>query len=183
MVFQDVIIIAIALAMDAFGVTLGIGLNSSLQKNNKIKFIVSFTFFQFLFTYIGSVLGYLFDVYVTCIPSVIGGIIMAIIGGLMIIDGLKEKDNDILIKNTTCVILGISVSIDALVVGFTAFYSLGVSAVLLIDAVFIGLITAFLCTSGFILCRYIKRLDFITRYANFFGGIALIFFGIKMIFA
>lgn len=180
--FQDVVIIAVALAMDAFGVILGIGLNSSLQKKHKLKFVISFAFFQFLFAYIGGIFGYLFDVYITSIPKLVGGIIMASIGVLMILDGLKEKENDILIKNSTCIILGISVSIDALVIGFTAFYSLGFSMTLFVDAVFIGLVTAFMCTLGFILCRYIKKLNFVSRYANFLGGIVLIFFGLKMIF-
>ena len=34
---SDVIIIGIALAMDAFGVTLGIGINPILNKKHKIK--------------------------------------------------------------------------------------------------------------------------------------------------
>lgn len=179
--FQDVIIIAIALAMDAFGVVIGIGVNSSLQKKHKIKFVISFTFFQFLFAYIGGIFGYLFDIYITSIPQVVGGIIMAAIGTLMILDGLKEKENDILIKNSTCIILGISVSIDAFVIGFTAFHVWGISMTLFINCIFIGLVTAFMCTLGFILCRYIKKLNFISKYANFFGGAALIFFGLKMI--
>ena len=40
--FQDVVIIAVALAMDAFGVILGIGLNSSLQKKHKLKLFKQF---------------------------------------------------------------------------------------------------------------------------------------------
>lgn len=91
MEIQYLILIAIALAMDAFGVTLGIGLNNCLYAKHKIMYIISFSFFQFLFTYIGGSLGYLFDTYVTNIPSVIGGIIMAIVGILMIIDGIKRK--------------------------------------------------------------------------------------------
>jgi putative Mn2+ efflux pump MntP len=63
----DVVIIALALAMDAFGVTLGIGLNPIIRKKNKIKFVLSFAFFQFLFTYVGGSLGYLFDTYVTIV--------------------------------------------------------------------------------------------------------------------
>ena len=104
MSLQELIIIAIALAMDAFGVTLGVGLNPILKRKNKIKFLFSFAFFQFLFTYIGGMAGYLFDTYVTSIPSVAGGIIMEIVGILMIIDGIKEKENTILIKNSTCII-------------------------------------------------------------------------------
>ena len=178
----DVMIIGIALAMDAFGVTLGIGLNSLINRNHKIKFILSFAFFQFLFTYIGGSLGYLFDTYIATIPSIAGGIIMGIVGILMIIDGIKEKENELLLKNSTCVILGISVSIDALVIGFTVFHEITRNLLLFVNSILIGLITLFICTLGFFICRYIKRIKFITTYANFFAGIVLISFGIKMIF-
>lgn len=181
MQIQYLILIAIALAMDAFGVTLGVGLNKCLYAKHKIMYILSFSFFQFLFTYIGGSLGYLFDTYVTSIPSVIGGIIMIIVGILMIIDGLKEKENTILIKKSTSLILGISVSIDALVIGFTNFHNQGISLSLFINSIFIGLVTMFMCTLGFFLCRFICKIDYVVRYSNFLGGLTLICFGIKML--
>ena len=177
-----VFIIGIALAMDAFGVSLGVGLNPILKKRNKIKFIVSFAFFQFLFTFLGGIAGHLFDVYITSIPSIAGGIVMSVVGIVMIIDGLKEKESDLLIKDSTCIILGISVSIDALVIGFTTFCKLSSIIILLVNSILIGLITLFLCTLAFFFCRYIKIISFISKYANFLGGIALIIFGIKVIF-
>lgn len=177
-----VFIIGIALAMDAFGVSLGVGLNPILKKRNKIKFIVSFAFFQFLFTFLGGIAGHLFDVYITSIPSIAGGIVMSVVGIVMIIDGLKEKESDLLIKDSTCIILGISVSIDALVIGFTTFCKLSSIIILLVNSILIGLITLFLCTLAFFFCRCIKKISFISKYANFLGGIALIIFGIKVIF-
>ena len=172
MEIQYLILIAIALAMDAFGVTLGIGLNNCLYAKHKIMYIISFSFFQFLFTYIGGSLGYLFDTYVTNITSVIGGIIKAIVGILMIIDGIRKS---------TSLILGISVSIDALVIGFTTFHSQGISLSLFINSVFIGLITMFICTLAFFICRFIRKIDYVVKYSNFLGGLALIGFGIKML--
>ena len=144
-----VFIIGIALAMDAFGVSLGVGLNPILKKRNKIKFIVSFAFFQFLFTFLGGISGHLFDVYITSIPSIAGGIVMSVVGIVMIIDGLKEKESDLLIKDSTCIILGISVSIDALVIGFTTFCKLSSIIILLVNSILIGLITLFLCTLAY----------------------------------
>jgi putative Mn2+ efflux pump MntP len=178
----DVIIIGIALAMDAFGVTLGIGINPILNKKHKIKFILSFAFFQFLFTYVGGFLGYLFDTYIASISSIAGGVIISLVGVLIIIDSFKEKENEILIKNSTCIILGISVSIDALVIGFTVFHEISDKLLLCINSVLIGLITLFICTLGFIICKYIKKIKFVTEYSNFLAGITLIFFGFKMIF-
>lgn len=177
-----VFIIGTALAMDAFGVALGIGLNPILERKHKIKFVASFSFFQFLFTFIGGNMGHLFDVYIANIPSLTGGIIMSIVGVLMIIDGLEEKENKMLIKNSTCFILGISVSIDALVIGFTTFHEIPNIAVLFNYSLIVGVITALFTNCAFIIGRYINKIDFIAKYANFFGGAALIIFGLKMIF-
>ncbi|GAA0077521.1 manganese efflux pump [Clostridium sp. CTA-5] len=182
MSLSGAILIGIALAMDALGVTLGIGVNPLLKKVNKIKFIFSFTIFQFLFSYIGGILGYLFDTYVVSISSFAGGIIMGIIGLLMIIDGFKNEDSSFLIKNSTCIILGISVSIDALVIGFTNFHHLGTNTLLFLYSLLMGLIAMFMCTTGFFVCRYIKKNNFINRYANFLGGMFLVLFGAKIIF-
>ena len=177
-----VFVIGIALAMDAFGISIGIGVNSIITRKKKIGYILSFGFFQFLFTLIGGGMGYYFDTYILPIPSVLGGIIVGTIGILMIMDGVKEKENSLLVKNSMVVILGISVSIDALIIGFTTFHQLGSLLVLLIDSVLIGLITLFFCTIAFFSCRYLRKISFISKYANFLGGIALILFAIKMIF-
>ena len=47
--FKDLIIVGVALAMDAVGVSISIGVNSAIKRINKIGFIISFAFFQFLF--------------------------------------------------------------------------------------------------------------------------------------
>ncbi len=182
MTLSYVFIIGTALAMDAFGVALGIGLNPILERRHKLKFVLSFSFFQFLFTFLGGSMGHLFDVYIANIPSLAGGIIMGIVGILMIIDGLEEKENKMIIKNSTCLILGISVSIDALVIGFTTFHKISNVAALFSYSAFIGLITALFSNGAFIIGRVIKKIEFIAQYANFFGGTALIIFGLKMIF-
>ncbi len=177
-----IMIIGIALAMDAFGVSLGIGLNPILKRDNKIKFILSFAFFQFFLVLAGGFAGHLFDMYITNIPNIAGGIVMVIMGIIMFFEGLKEKESTLLIKDSTCIILGISVSIDAFVIGFTVFCRISGILTLIINSIFIGLITLLLCTIAFFVCRYIKKIDFIVKYADFLGGAALILFGLKVIF-
>lgn len=177
-----VVIIGMALAMDAFGVILSIGVNTRVNRKQKIEYLLSFAFFQFLLTFIGGVMGYYFDTYIVDIPEIIGGIIIALVGIIMIIDGTKQKEESILTKNHMCIILGISVSIDALVIGFTAFHHVGGLVILLVDSILIGLITLLICTIGFFICRYIRKIKFISKYADYLGGIALILFAIKMLF-
>ena len=53
----SIILIGVALALDAFGVALGVGCGNLLRKNQKISLIISFGFFQFLLTLIGAVTG------------------------------------------------------------------------------------------------------------------------------
>lgn len=40
---KDIIIVGVALAMDAVGVSISIGVNSAINKKNKIEFIIKCT--------------------------------------------------------------------------------------------------------------------------------------------
>ena len=173
-----VILIGIALAMDAAGVSLAIGLKERVDEE-KAKYILSFGFFQLLFTMIGGSIGSYFTRYIASIPSVIGGIALIIVGILMIISG-KKGDEENISLDRMIIPLGISVSIDALAIGFTVFnkYSFGV---LLCYSVIIGLITMLLCTLAFIISKQARKVVFIKKYGDYFGGIILFIFGLKMI--
>ena len=181
---KDVFIVGIALAMDALGVTLSIGLSKGVSRRRKIGFILSFAFFQFLFFLIGGVGGFLFETYITAIPNLIGGIAIGIVGILMIKEGIENdaKEEGLLVKNYMFLVLGVSVSIDALVIGFTSFKEGVKYGIIILDSTLSGLITLIICTTGFYICRYIRKIDFISRYADFFGGIILIVFALEMIF-
>ena len=183
MELKDVILIGIALSMDALGLTISLGINPHLVKRNKIRFILSFAFFQFLFLFLGGVAGRFFDTYIVSIPNMIGGIIIALIGFIMLISAFNNsgKDDTLLIKKSMYMILGMSVSVDALVVGFSSFYEVN-PVLTFVDASLVGLITLFLCTTGFFLCRYARRVDFICKYADILGGLILLALGLEMIF-
>jgi putative Mn2+ efflux pump MntP len=178
----DVIFIGIALAMDAFGVTLGVGVSKNLRNVDKQKYILSFGFFQFFLAFLGGLSGYLFNNYIFPISNTIGGVIIGIIGILMIADGVKNNEDSILCKKAMIIILGISVSVDAMVVGFTAFNDINEIIILLLYTILIGLITLLICAIGFFICKYIGKINFVKKYASLFGGVALILFSIKMIF-
>ena len=181
---KDIIIVGIALAMDAVGVTVSIGVNPKVVRRNKIAFIMSFAIFQFLFFLLGGIGGHLFEKYITTIPNIVGGVAIAIVGILMIKEGFEDnEDNEtLLLKREMVIILGISVSIDAFVVGFTGFNYISNALMMIGDCSIVGLITLILCSFTFYLCRYIRKIGFIAKYASFFGGITLIIFAIKMIF-
>ena len=178
---KDIIIVGIALAMDAVGVTVSIGVNPKVIRRNKIAFIMSFAIFQFLFFLLGGIGGHLFEKYITTIPNKVGGVAIAIVGILMIKEGFEDNET-LLLKREMVIILGISVSIDAFVVGFTGFNYISSALKMIGDCSIVGLITLILCSFTFYLCRYIRKIGFIAKYASFFGGITLIIFAIKMIF-
>lgn len=180
---RDIIIVAIAMAMDAMTVSVSIGLNNKVSRSNKIAFIISFAVFQFLFFFMGGIGGHLFDKYVTSIPNMIGGIAIAIIGILMIIEGFtdKTKEEPLVYKKGIVLILGISVSIDALVVGFTGFNYISSITRITLDSLIVGIVTFLLCSVGFYLCKLIRKVKLISKYPEFVGGIMLIIFAIRMI--
>ncbi|MDS0524160.1 manganese efflux pump [Clostridium sp. SHJSY1] len=182
MVVSEVIVIGVALAMDAFGVTLGVGINRNIKNIDKQKYIISFAFFQFLLAFIGGISGYFFNNYIFPISSVVGGVVIGIVGILIIIDGLKKSDESILAKKAAIIILGISVSIDAMVIGFTIFNDIQKIFILFVYTILIGLITLLICTIGLFISGYISRINFVKKYASLFGGFSLILFSIKMIF-
>lgn len=181
---KDLIIVGVALAMDAVGVTVSIGVNPKIIRRNKIAFIMSFSIFQFLLFFLGGISGNLFEKYITTIPNMLGGIAIATVGILMIMEGFEDNKDDetLLLKKGMALILGISVSIDAFVVGFTGFNYISNILMMIGDCSIVGFITLILCTFTFYLCRYIRKIEFISKYASFFGGITLIIFAIKMIF-
>lgn len=177
-----VVYISVALALDAFGVALSQGLDRGINKKRAILFIISFGFFQFLFAFIGGYCGCLFNRYIFILPTFGGGIIILIAGIFMSLQGFTE---DKVIKKShwyLVIILGISVSIDALVVGFSVFNMLFSKSTLLINSIIVGIITSLFTCVAFAISRHIRKIDFVKEYADFLGGIILILFGIKMIF-
>ncbi|MBU3130333.1 manganese efflux pump MntP family protein [Clostridium tagluense] len=173
--------IALALSLDAFGVALCIGLNNQTKLVNKIGFIISFGLFQFLFSYIGAYVGFLFNTYVATLPIIIGGMIISLVGVLMIVEGFKNEGKCPLLKPKMYLILGMSVSIDAMVVGFTVLNNI-TKVVLFKDTLFIGGITLIMSTLAFIISRYLKKIEVVGKYADYIGGTILIIFGLKMMF-
>jgi len=174
--------IAFALSLDAFGVALSIGLNKELGFNKKMLFSISFGFFQFLFALMGALMGIIFNEFITCIPNVAGGTIMAVVGVMMINEGFNKKEENIILQPQMYLILGISVSIDAMVVGFTALTCLSFYT-LMLDCLIIGVVSLIMTSLAFVISKYLNKIRLVSRYAKYIGGIILIIFGIKIIFS
>ncbi|HSN58511.1 MAG TPA: manganese efflux pump [Clostridiaceae bacterium] len=178
--FYSLFAIALALSLDAFGVALCIGLNKGTTTSIKTMVASSFGFFQFLFSLIGALAGFMFTTYITSVPTIIGGALISIVGVMMLKEGMEEKEECVILKPGMIVVLGVSVSIDALVIGFTAFNNISSTASIMFSTLFIGVVSVVMSFVAFYLSRHLHKIDIVSKYADYIGGVILVLFGIKM---
>lgn len=148
--YFELLVIAVALSMDAFAVSLCQGLN--MWKFNIPRALLVATFFggfQALMPLIGFSLGIQFEQYITKCDHWLAFILLFFIGGKMLREGFSQVDecfafdNGIDIKEL--LVLAIATSIDALAVGITfAFLQVAIIPSVLI----IGLTTFTLSLMG-----------------------------------
>lgn len=181
--FFNSILLGIGLAMDAFSVSLANGLNEPNMKKHKMCGVAGvFAFFQALMPMIGWICIHTIVLYFKSFEKLIPWIALALlgyIGGKMLYEGIKSKDEHV--ENTgvgfiALLIQGVATSIDALSVGFTiADYDL-LSAIL--AAVIIAAVTFVICMGGLILGK--KAGTKLAGKAGIFGGAILIFIGLEI---
>lgn len=177
----ELLLVSLAVSLDAFGVALALGIYNRTKRYQKALFALSFGFFQFLFAFLGGAGGRFFNERVASVPAVIGGIIISVVGILMIKDGAEEDRKDFGLGFKMYFILGISVSIDASVIGFVTLSGIKSLLVLALNGAIIGVITLIISCLAFVMARYLRKIEIIGRYADYIGGIMLILFGLKMI--
>jgi putative Mn2+ efflux pump MntP len=178
----EIVLIAIGLSMDAFAVSITLGLS---VKEPKIKEImipgIYFGFFQALMPTIGFFAGFYFANIVENFEHWIAFVLLGFIGGKMIKDSLskdtnEKEENENVFKFTKMLILAIATSIDALAVGVTlAFFKVNI----LMAAITIGLITFSISMCG-VKIGNIFGIKFKSK-AEFIGGTILILLGIKFV--
>ncbi|HAK44271.1 MAG TPA: hypothetical protein DCM59_18260, partial [Clostridium sp.] len=119
---------------------------------------------------------------IASVPAIMGGIVIAIVGILMIKEGMTEKEENIVLTFKMYFILGVSVSIDAIVIGFIAFSGIESMIPLTLFTAIVGMITFFMSILAFIIAKYLGKIHILRKYADYIGGIILILFGLKTIF-
>ena len=178
--FLSVLLIAVGLSMDAFAVAVCKGL-----KMRKIDYgktlLIGFFFggFQALMPLIGWLVGIKFQKHIESFDHWIAFILLAVIGGKMIYDSLKQDDEDISGSFSVyeLFILAIATSIDALAVGVAfgifdnvnIFYSISV----------IGITTFIFSVIGVFIGN---RFGVVYKSkAELAGGIILVLLGLKIL--
>lgn len=181
--FIKSIMLGAGLAMDAFSVSLANGLNEPTMKKSRMCGVAGiFSVFQFAMPLIGwicvSTVARLFGAFEKFIPW-IALILLGYIGGKMLYEGIKRKENE---EEQTAVglkgllIQGIATSIDALSVGFTISDYNWMEA--LLACLLIGTITFFICYAGLGIGK--KAGTKLAGKAGILGGVILILIGLEI---
>ncbi|WP_036609564.1 manganese efflux pump MntP [Oribacterium sp. P6A1] len=189
------IMLGFGLAMDAFSVSLANGLNDiNMKKTEMCRIAGCFAFFQWFMPMAGWVcihtIVLYFESFQMFIPW-IALILLSYIGGKMILEGIKKKENDAepgttaegetednsKLANGTLIIQGIATSIDALSVGFTiANYHFSEA---LLCSVLIAVTTFIICIIGLKIGRAAGTK--LSNKADILGGVILIGIGLEIL--
>lgn len=180
----ELFLLGVGLSMDAFAVSVCKGLGMR-KLNKKQALIIGLYFggFQALMPFVGWLLGSQFQKYITSIDHWIAFILLGFIGGKMMIEAVREWNEeevvdvmDAPIDHKNMLVLAVATSIDALTVGIT-FAFLGTPIVEAITI--IGITTMVISIAGVVVGNF-----FGSRYkskAEFIGGLILVLLGLKIL--
>ncbi|OYD08000.1 manganese efflux pump MntP [Paludifilum halophilum] len=171
------LMIAIALGMDAFSLGVGVGVRGVLMRQ---VFAMSgiIGFFHIMMPLLGILIGHVLSSLVENIAVMAGGGLLCFLGGHMVVHALKGENESILSATTPGGILlfSFSVSLDSLSAGL----SLGLfEADALVAASMFGIIGGLMNAAGLLLGRHVGT--WIGEYGEAVGGIILILLGLRFL--
>lgn len=180
--YIELFLIGIGLSMDAFAVSICKGLKMKrVHKGHCLVIALFFGGFQALMPLAGWLLGRQFEQYITAIDHWIAFVLLAFLGGKMILEALQKKEEEDCggeerLDMKELFLLAVATSIDALAVGIT-FAFLQVS---IVPAITIIGCTTFVLS---IVAVYIGNI-FGAKYkskAELAGGVILVLLGLKIL--
>lgn len=181
MELTNILLVGIAVSMDAFTVALVKGLCSN-DSRTRVSLIIglSFGFFQGFMIWLGYTLGIKFTSTIVRFDHWVSFILLSIIGIKMIWDGLKSDsincEIEARISLRTLLSTSIATSIDALAVGVSfAFHTGSIYQ----SALIIGFITFMFSSIGVLIGK--KSAIWLDHKADIFGGIVLLIIGLRIL--
>jgi putative Mn2+ efflux pump MntP len=174
----EIFLIAVGLSMDAFAVSVTLGISA---KTPKLKQMVVpgayFGFFQALMPLTGYFAGTYFAGRIQSLDHWIAFILLAFIGGKMVTESFSRENKEKADYSfTAMLILSLATSIDALAIGVTfAFLKANI-----IKAIVIISITTFIISMGGVKIGAIFGTKFKSK-AELAGGLILIIIGLKVL--
>lgn len=168
----EIILIGLSLAMDAFSISIILGL-----KNNSIKDGITsslfFSLFQFIMPILGYFLGNILNEKIINYHSYFSSLLLIVIGILMLTE--KNDLNEINKLNIKQLFfLSIATSIDAFVVGISFSF---IQTNIFSSAIIIGIITFIVTSLGYFLGHIFNKKAH--QYSGLIGGITLILIAVK----
>jgi manganese efflux pump family protein len=180
-----IVLISFGVSMDALAVSVTNGMVlKRVTIADALRIGGFFGLFQAIMPLIGWMLGIRFQDYISKVDHWIVFMLLGSIGGKMIYEAVKSKDEDCPVKesseesigNRELVILAIATSIDALIIGIS-FVAFGID---IIKSIFIiGTITFIVCFIGVLIGK--KCSCIFKNNAEILGGSVLIIIGIKIL--
>ena len=173
------VLIAIALGIDAFAVSLSAGaylVRADVRQTFRLSF--HFGLFQFLMPVLGWLAGSELVGIIQEIDHWVAFGLLALIGGKMIWESLhgSEKMKKDVTRGWSLVALSVATSIDALAVGFSL--SL-IGTEIVLPAVLIGVVAGLMSVIGVRLGERVSGM--FGRRVEFVGGLVLLFIGVRIV--
>lgn len=181
MEISNILLVGIAVSMDAFTVALVKGLCTK-DSRTRVSLIIgiSFGFFQGFMIWLGYTLGVSSSTLIVRFDHWVSFILLSILGIKMILDGLKTDGINCEIEPRMSIrsVLGSSIatSIDALAVGVSFAFS---SGSIVRTSLIIGLITFAFSSIGVLIGK--KSAMWLDHKAEIFGGSILLFIGLRIL--
>ncbi len=173
----ELLLISIALAMDAFSVSVCKGLTMKYKfKRNSFIIATSFSLFQMLMPLIGYFLGSKLSKSLIDFNHIIAFVLLFVIGFNMIREAYHDEETKNGLSISELIILSFATSIDAMAIGITfSFFDVNLKLAIIMIGVcafifsFLGVILGHLIGNKF------------EKKAEIFGGIVLILIAFKIL--
>ncbi|MBQ7928800.1 MAG: manganese efflux pump [Methanobrevibacter sp.] len=178
--FISTFLVAIALAMDAFSVSMTKGFTQKNLTNSQILYYgLFFGGFQAIMPILGYLCGNIIAAVVTSLAPIIGFILLLAIGLNMIRESLNGDDEEITdnFSFREVTLLAIATSIDAFAVGITIAL---INDPILISSAVIGIVAFIFTIIGIFIGKKIG--NYVGDKFQIVGGVILILIGVKILF-
>lgn len=184
MSYIEIFLIALALAMDCFTVSIANGISMGrLVRNVILKSALLFGLFQGGMTLIGWGVSFSFASYIKNFDHWIAFVILLLLGSKMIIDSLRGGDEDeapASLGLRTLLVMAVATSIDAMAVGVSmAFVGSMTFMHVLAACGIIGLVSFLMTILGFFSGVCFSKIKFMRM--EILGGLILIGIGVKIL--
>ncbi|MGJ9458205.1 manganese efflux pump MntP [Oceanobacillus sp. CF4.6] len=175
--FISLLFLAIALSMDAFSVSLGMGMQRIRLKRIAVIGLV-IGIFHIIMPFLGILLGKAISNQIGELTTLAGGVLLFVIGAQMFFSAFNhEVKSRVLPVGAGLILIAFSVSIDSFTVGL----GLGISGVKIFLTLFLfGAASCALTWLGMLLGRKVH--GYLGTYSELLGGSILCGFGLYILF-